>query len=77
MECIIKVSIEKVPLIPPTYVFQPTCEGDEDGGIWTVKNQQHSNIIYRVQSPFIKYAFCTCEWVICEIFCKHQVFKFF
>jgi hypothetical protein len=61
MECIIKVSIEKVPLIPPIYVFQPTYEGDEDGGIWMAKSQQHSNVIYKFQSPFIKYAFCTCE----------------
>jgi hypothetical protein len=48
MECIIKVSIEKVPLIPPTHVFQPTFEGDEDGGIWMVKSQQQSNVIYKV-----------------------------
>jgi hypothetical protein len=73
MECIIKVSIEKVPLIPPTHVFQPTFEGDEDGGISTVKSQQHSNVIYKVYSLFIKHAICTCEWAICEFFCKHQV----
>jgi hypothetical protein len=64
MECIIKVTIENVQLIPPTYVFQPTCDNDEDGGILIVKSQQHSNVIYKVQSPFIKYTFCTCEWVI-------------
>jgi hypothetical protein len=48
MECIIKINIKKVPLIPPTHVFQPTFEGDEDGGIWTIKSQQHSNVIYKV-----------------------------
>ncbi len=28
---------------------------------------------YKVPLPFTKYACCTCEWVLCENLCKHQV----
>jgi hypothetical protein len=54
MKCIIKTSIEKVALIPPTNVLQPTFEGYEDDGIWMVQSQQHPNVLYKLQSPFIE-----------------------
>jgi hypothetical protein len=40
MKCIIKASIEKVALIPPTNVLQPMFEGYEGDGIWMVQSQQ-------------------------------------
>jgi hypothetical protein len=52
MKCIINVSIEKVALISPTHVFQPTFEGYEDDGIWMVSNQQHPNVLYKLPIPF-------------------------
>jgi hypothetical protein len=54
MKCIIKASIEKVALIPPTNVLQPTFEGYENDGIWMVHSQQHPNVLYKLQSPFIE-----------------------
>jgi hypothetical protein len=50
MERMIKANIKKVALIPPTHVLQPTFEGDEDDGIWMVWSQQHSNVVYKLQS---------------------------
>jgi hypothetical protein len=51
MERIVKANIKEVELIPPTHVLQPTFEGDEDDGIWMVWSQQHSNVVYKLQSP--------------------------
>jgi hypothetical protein len=65
--------IKKEALIPPIHVFQPTFEGDEDYGILMVRNQQHPNVVYKLQSPFIEYASCTCEWAIHGNLCKHKV----
>ncbi len=73
MEGIIEASIKKVALIPRTHVLRPTFEGDEDDGIWMVWSQQHPNVVYKLQSPFIEYASCTCEWAICGNLCKNQV----
>jgi hypothetical protein len=35
---------------------------------------QHLNVFYKFQSPFIEYAFYTCEWSIHGNLCKHQFF---
>jgi hypothetical protein len=48
MKCIIKATIEKATLIPPTHALQPTFEGYEDDGIWMVQNQEHPNVVYKL-----------------------------
>jgi hypothetical protein len=61
VEAIVTQSVEKATLIPFTYVYQPTLEGD---GAWGIHSQHLPNVIYEVKFPFTKISYCTCEWVL-------------
>jgi hypothetical protein len=70
MEAVITRSVQKVPFIPLTHVYQPTLESD---GAQGVRNQCHPNVIYVVKFPFIKIFCCICEWALRGNMCKHQI----
>jgi hypothetical protein len=73
VEHIVKASIEKATLILHTNVTHGIDDSNETGQAWMVQNQQHLNMTYKVPFLFTKYAYCTCEWVLCGNLCKHQV----
>jgi hypothetical protein len=58
---IVKMSVDKVTLIPLTHVIQPSFESD---GFWIVRSQYLANVAYKVIYMFIEYASCTYEWAL-------------
>jgi hypothetical protein len=74
VEAIFTRSVEKVALIPFTYVCQPTFKSD---GTWGIRSQCLPNVTYVVKFPFIKIFCCTREWALQGNMCKHQIVVIF
>ncbi len=72
VEHIVKANVEKATLIP-TPLSPMGCMILMKLVMHGCAGQQCPNVTYKVSLLFTKYVSYTCEWVLCENLCKHQV----